>query len=87
MRRDSNRAVATDRDGHELRINDNMKESEGEVSPLFDLISLHELNTFVLRAEKDVSCISTNRFSPSFTIVILPRMEVSSSHGPVLSFP
>ncbi|KXN87162.1 Transcription elongation factor SPT5 [Leucoagaricus sp. SymC.cos] len=30
MRRDSNRAVATDRDGHEIRINDNMKESEGE---------------------------------------------------------
>jgi len=31
MRRDSNRAVATDRDGHEIRPNDNMKESEGEV--------------------------------------------------------
>lgn len=31
MRRDSNRAVATDRDGHEIRINDNMKEVEGEV--------------------------------------------------------
>lgn len=31
MRRDSNRAVATDHDGHEIRINDNMKESEGEV--------------------------------------------------------
>ncbi|KAF9453366.1 transcription elongation factor Spt5 [Macrolepiota fuliginosa MF-IS2] len=30
MRRDSNRAVATDRDGHEIRINDNMKEAEGE---------------------------------------------------------
>ncbi|KAJ7675048.1 hypothetical protein B0H17DRAFT_1016531 [Mycena rosella] len=30
MRRDSHRAVATDSEGHELRINDNMKETEGE---------------------------------------------------------
>ncbi|KAJ6593750.1 hypothetical protein B0H19DRAFT_1091862 [Mycena capillaripes] len=30
MRRDSHRAVATDSAGHELRINDNMKETEGE---------------------------------------------------------
>ncbi|KAJ7497170.1 transcription elongation factor SPT5 [Mycena latifolia] len=30
MRRDSHRAVATDSEGHELRINDNMKEIEGE---------------------------------------------------------
>ncbi|KAJ6475205.1 transcription elongation factor SPT5 [Mycena vitilis] len=30
MRRDSHRAVATDSQGHELRINDNMKETEGE---------------------------------------------------------
>lgn len=30
MRRDSVRAVATDSDGHELRINDNMKEIDGE---------------------------------------------------------
>ncbi len=35
MRRDSNRAVATDHDGHEIRINDNMKESEGEVRHYF----------------------------------------------------
>jgi transcription elongation factor SPT5 len=32
MRRDSNRAIATDSEGHELRINDNMKEVDGEVS-------------------------------------------------------
>jgi transcription elongation factor SPT5 len=31
MRRDSDRAIATDSEGHELRINDNMKEIEGEV--------------------------------------------------------
>ncbi|KAF7321512.1 Transcription elongation factor SPT5 [Mycena kentingensis (nom. inval.)] len=30
MRRDSNRAIATDAEGHELRINDNMKETDGE---------------------------------------------------------
>ncbi|KAF9267245.1 transcription elongation factor Spt5 [Marasmius fiardii PR-910] len=30
MRRDSNRAIATDAEGHELRINDNMKEVDGE---------------------------------------------------------
>lgn len=32
MRRDSNRAIATDSEGHELRVNDNMKEVDGEVS-------------------------------------------------------
>ena len=31
MRRDSNRAIATDSEGHELRINDNVKEIDGEV--------------------------------------------------------
>ncbi|RDB17280.1 Transcription elongation factor SPT5 [Hypsizygus marmoreus] len=30
MRRDSNRAIATDSEGHELRINDNVKEIDGE---------------------------------------------------------
>ncbi len=30
MRKDSNRAIATDHDGHELRIQDNVKEFEGE---------------------------------------------------------
>lgn len=30
MRRDSNRAIATDSEGHEIRINDNMKETQGE---------------------------------------------------------
>jgi transcription elongation factor SPT5 len=31
MRRSSDRAIATDSEGHELRINDNVKEVEGEV--------------------------------------------------------
>ncbi len=32
MRRDSNRAIATDSEGHELRTGDNVKEVDGEVS-------------------------------------------------------
>lgn len=32
MRKDSAKAVATDSEGHEIRINDNMKEVDGEVS-------------------------------------------------------
>lgn len=31
MRRDSNRAIATDSEGHELRVNDNVREVDGEV--------------------------------------------------------
>ena len=31
MRRDSSRAVATDADGHPIRMGDNLKEIEGEV--------------------------------------------------------
>ena len=33
MRRDSTKAIATDAEGHELRVNDNVKEMDGEVSP------------------------------------------------------
>jgi transcription elongation factor SPT5 len=31
MRRDSNHAIATDAEGYELRVGDNMKENDGEV--------------------------------------------------------
>ncbi len=31
MRRDSNRAIATDAEGYELRVGDIMKENDGEV--------------------------------------------------------
>lgn len=31
MRRDSNRAIASDSEGHELRVGDNVKETDGEV--------------------------------------------------------
>ena len=40
MRRDSNRAVATDSDGHELRVGDNVKEVEGEVCSLLTPASI-----------------------------------------------
>ena len=40
MRRDSNRAVATDSDGHELRVGDNVKEVEGEVRSLLTPASI-----------------------------------------------
>jgi transcription elongation factor SPT5 len=35
MRRDSNRAIATDAEGYELRVGDNMKENDGEVRNIF----------------------------------------------------
>lgn len=37
MRRDSSKAIATDSEGHELRVNDNVKEVDGEVSTYFCL--------------------------------------------------
>ena len=43
---DSNRAIATDAQGHELRINDNMKEMDGEVRVL-PLFSCSELTIFL----------------------------------------
>jgi transcription elongation factor SPT5 len=33
MRKNSERAIATDAEGHEIRVGDNMKESGGEVRP------------------------------------------------------
>lgn len=33
MRKDSNNAIATDAEGHELKVNDNVKEVDGEVRP------------------------------------------------------
>jgi hypothetical protein len=40
MRRDSSRAIATDSEGHELRINDNVKEVDGEVGFSFIVLML-----------------------------------------------
>jgi len=78
MRRDSNRAIATDSEGHELRVNDNVREIEGEVcicvhKSIIELISHSS-------AAKDECFISTSHFLHSFTIVMLRRMEVFSLH-------
>ena len=41
MRKDSNNAIATDAEGHELKVNDNVKEVDGEVrSCEYSLISI-----------------------------------------------
>ena len=41
MRKDSNNAIATDAEGHELKVNDNVKEVDGEVRPcLYSHISI-----------------------------------------------
>ncbi len=44
MRRDSSRAIATDAEGYELRVGDNMKENDGEVSE--KNFSLHVVSAF-----------------------------------------
>ena len=40
MRKDSNRAIAVDSEGHELRIGDNVKEVDGEVRILQHCVHL-----------------------------------------------
>ncbi|KAF7790689.1 hypothetical protein EIP86_001645 [Pleurotus ostreatoroseus] len=47
MGRDSNRAIATDAEGHELRVNDNAKEIDGEVQQLFSKVGNDEFYTLV----------------------------------------
>ena len=81
MRRDSNRAIATDSEGHELRVNDNVREIEGEVRTCLDKSTL-ELSS-CSSAAKDECFTSTNHFLPSSTIVMLQRMEAYSLHAVV----
>lgn len=81
MRRDLNRAIATDTEGHELRINDNMKEVEVEVSTQTILISIY-IPDSSCRAGKDMSYISINHSLLSCIIVIFPKTVGSSSHVP-----
>ena len=47
MRRDSNRAIATDAEGYELRVGDNMKENDGEVRGFHPLITLSASYAFL----------------------------------------
>lgn len=45
MRKDSDRAIATDADGHVLRIRDNVKETEGEVRGPVSIFLLSSLTS------------------------------------------
>jgi transcription elongation factor len=77
MRRDSNRAIATDSEGHELRVNDNVKEIEGEVSKSKGG-RCQILADNLARAEKDEFFISIKHSSPSCTIGISQKTAASS---------
>lgn len=48
MRRDTKRVVSTDHNGHELRIGDNVKEVEGEVSVFLIRLSNNRSNHVLL---------------------------------------
>ena len=79
MRKDSNRAIATDSEGHELRIQDNVKEADGEVglhNSLDDLLELTLINYH--RAAKDKFYIFINLTSHSCSTARLPKMMVFS---------
>ena len=79
MRRDSSKAIATDSEGHELRVNDNVKEVDGEVSTYFCLHREFYLFTRTYRAEKDAFSTLINHSMPSCIIVILSKIVVFSS--------
>lgn len=80
MRRDSYKAIATDSEGHELRVNDNVKEIDNEVR--FYTLSNHRKPYLLIhRAEKVVYYIHTNLSSPSCTTVISQKMEECSSRA------
>jgi transcription elongation factor len=75
MRRDSHRSVATDSEGHELRINDNMKETEGEVLYMHAIAS-SVLTSWHFRVAKVASFISIKPFGLSCTIATLSKTGV-----------
>ena len=87
MRRDSNRAIATDAEGHELRVNDNVKEIDGEVS--VSVIDIHGLPFTLprLRGAKGGCSTRTSHSSPSSTIGTITRTAVSLSPALVLWYP
>jgi hypothetical protein len=69
MRRDSNRAIATDAEGYELRVGDNMKENDGEVRSIFPYHFVFPSYMRIDRVEKVAFFTFTNRSSRSCTIV------------------
>ena len=76
MRRDSNRAIATDAEGYELRVGDNMKENDGEVRDFHSLITLSPSDICIWRVEKVAFFTFTNLSSHSCTIVKLLKTVV-----------
>ena len=77
MRRDSIRAVANDAEGHELRVNDNVKEADGLVRSSFLFQPYTSDRNPVHRDEKDVSSTFINHFTLSCTTETLQRTAVS----------
>ena len=83
MRRDSIRAVANDAEGHELRVNDNVKEADGLV--WFSLI-LQPYTTdwySVYRDGKGVLSTSTSHSTLSYTTETSRRTAASLLRVPV----
>jgi hypothetical protein len=80
MRRDSNRAIATDAEGYELRVGDNMKENEGEVSknPLFRAVSTLFLSYTCLRRVGRVAFFTCTNPSLRFCTTVRSRKMVAS---------
>jgi hypothetical protein len=75
MRRDSNRAVATDADGHPIRISDTLKEVAGEVRRDF-LDSCYILTTSARRGGAGRFFTYTSPKWPSSTIEKYQKMGV-----------
>ena len=76
MRRDTHRAIATDAEGHELRINDNVKEVDGEVRLT---TNVHEWwLKQIHRVGKDASYICTSLSTPSYSIETMLKTLASS---------
>ena len=77
MRRDSIRAVANDAEGHELRVNDNVKEVDGLVCFSWFFQSYMAELYSICRGEKDVLSTSTNHSTLSYTTETSQRTAAS----------
>ncbi|KAI6096025.1 hypothetical protein EDD16DRAFT_713276 [Pisolithus croceorrhizus] len=73
MRRDSLRVIATDSEGHEFRVNDNVREIEGEVCPEAYVVVLGTNVTF--RIGRDGCYIFISLSLHSSITVMYPKME------------
>lgn len=69
MRRDSNRAIATDAEGYALRVGDNMKENDGEVRSFHSPVTWFASYMRIDRVEKVAFFTFTSLSSHSCTIV------------------